>query len=109
MLKYTTQDRRHEPQTSILQALFLMNGKFMTDRTKVENNDDLQTLANQKTDHDKRINALYMMVLSRPPRASESARLVPYLEKGGATGNLGAALSDVYWALLNSSEFLLNH
>jgi Protein of unknown function (DUF1553)/Protein of unknown function (DUF1549) len=109
MLKYTTQDRRHEPQTSILQALFLMNGKFMAERTKLENNDDLRTLAAQKTDHPQRIKSLYMMVLSRPPRADEITRLTPYLEKGGATGNLGDALSDVYWALLNSSEFLLNH
>jgi hypothetical protein len=121
MLKYTTQDRRHEPQTSILQALFLMNGKFMAERTKYENNDDLRTLAAQKSDHAKRITSLYMMVLSRPPRESDLARLVPYLEKGGSIGFdnarsdsdrqriLGEALSDVYWALLNSSEFLLNH
>ena len=109
MLKYTTQDRRHEPQTSILQALFLMNGTFMADRTKLENNSDLRTLAQQKSTHEKRINSLFTMVLSRPPSESDLARLVPYLEKGGATGNLGEALSDVYWALLNSSEFLLNH
>src|SRR5258708_21375977 len=85
MLKYTTQDRRHEPQTSILQALFLMNGKFMADRTKLENNDDLRTLARQDTTHEQRIKSLYMLVLSRPPRASEVARLVPYLETGRAT------------------------
>jgi hypothetical protein len=109
MLKYTNQDRRHEPQTSILQALFLMNGKFMAERTKLENNQDLKDLAAQKTPHADRIKSLYKIVLSRPPRQDEIARLVPYLERGGATGNLGDALSDVYWALLNSSEFLLNH
>jgi hypothetical protein len=109
LLKYTNQNRRHEPQTSILQALFLMNGKFMTERTKVENNKDLQTLVNQKTGHDARVKSLYMMVLSRPARQAEIDRLVPYLEKGGATGRLEDAVSDVYWALLNSSEFLHNH
>jgi hypothetical protein len=110
MLKYTNQDRRHEPQTSILQALFLMNGKFMADRTKLENNQDLKDLAAQtKGGHPARIRSLYMIVLSRPPRADEIDRLLPYLERGGATGNLGEALSDIYWALLNSSEFLLNH
>jgi hypothetical protein len=110
MLKYTNQDRRHEPQTSILQALFLMNGKFMADLTKLEKNEDLRTLAVQtKGGHPQRIRSLYMMVLSRPPRADEIDRLLPYLERGGATGNLGEALSDIYWALLNSSEFLLNH
>jgi hypothetical protein len=133
LLKFTNQDRRHEPQTSILQALFLMNGKFLTDRTKAENNPDLRDLAAQdpvhkemqglgyvaaggfakaatkQGDHVRRIRSLYMIVLSRPPRPVEYDRLVPYLERGGATGNLGDALSDVYWALLNSSEFLLNH
>jgi hypothetical protein len=34
---------------------------------------------------------------------------VPYLERGGTTGSLGDAVTDIYWALLNSSEFLLNH
>jgi Protein of unknown function (DUF1553)/Protein of unknown function (DUF1549) len=109
MLKYTTQDRRHEPQTSILQALFLMNGKFMAKMTKLENNDSLYTLATQKTPHAQRVRSLYMMVLSRPPRDNETSRLVAYLEKGEAEGRLGDALSDVYWALLNTSEFFLNH
>jgi hypothetical protein len=110
MLKYTNQDRRHEPQTSILQALFLMNGKYLTERTKLENNQDLKDLAAQiKGGNPARIRSLYMIVLSRPPRQDELNRLTPYLENGAATGNLGEALSDVYWALLNSSEFLLNH
>ncbi|MBM3997844.1 MAG: DUF1553 domain-containing protein [Planctomycetes bacterium] len=109
MLKFPAQDRRHEPQTSILQALFMMNGGFMTKYTKLENNDDLKDLAGQDGPHEKRIRSLYMIVLSRPPRQNEIDRLVPYLEKGAANNNLGRALSDVYWALLNSSEFLLNH
>jgi hypothetical protein len=107
--KFQTQDRRHEPQTSILQALFMMNGEFITKRTKLENNEALQTLAAQKTSHEKRLRSLFMIVLSRPPRDSEIERLMPYLERGAANNKLGEALSDVYWALLNSSEFLLNH
>jgi hypothetical protein len=107
--KFQNQDRRHEPQTSILQALFMMNGKTLHDLTKLDKNVDLKTLAAQQTTHEKRLTSLYMMVLSRPPRDNEFERLVPYLERGGATGNLGDAISDIYWALLNSSEFLLNH
>jgi len=49
------------------------------------------------------------MTLSRPPRAEESERLVRYLESGGPTRDSGRALSDIYWALLNSAEFALNH
>ncbi len=133
MLKYTNQDRRHEPQTSIPQALFLMNGTFMAEQTKLENKTTHKDLAAQQPykltfdgaggaaggaltdigawrgDHTRRIKSLYMIVLSRPPRQDEYDRLVPYVERGGATGNRGDALSDIYWALLNSSEFLLNH
>lgn len=109
LAKFQNQDRRHEPQTSILQALFMMNGKFMSERTKLENNQDLRDLTNQPTDHARRVRSLYMMVLSRPPRPQETERLVRYLEQGEASRNLGQAISDVYWALLNSSEFLLNH
>ncbi len=109
LTKFQTQDRRHEPQTSILQALFMMNGEFVMKRTRLENNEALQTLAAQKTSHEKRLRSVYMIVLSRPPRDNEISRLTPYLEKGDAAGKLGEALSDVYWALLNSSEFLLNH
>jgi hypothetical protein len=34
---------------------------------------------------------------------------VPYVDKGGPSGDSRKALADVYWALLNSSEFILNH
>jgi hypothetical protein len=111
LAKFANQDRRHEPQTSILQALFMMNGKYMAEKTKVENNNDLKALArpNINGGHTGRIHSLYRLVLSRSPRQGELDRLIPYLERGGATGNLGDALSDVYWSLLNSSEFLHNH
>jgi len=122
LLKFTNQDRRHEPQTSILQALFMMNGNVMSDRTKLANNQLLKDLANQPTGHEKRISSLYRIVLSREPRSSELDRLTRYLNEASERDrnatqageanrheHLGQALSDVYWALLNSSEFLLNH
>ena len=87
----------------------MMNGKFMSERTKLENNQDLRDLATQPTDHARRVRSLYMMVLSRPPRPQETERLVRYFEQGSENNNLGQAISDVYWAVLNSSEFLLNH
>ncbi len=35
LTRFASQDKRTEPQTSILQALLLMNGKFVTDATSV--------------------------------------------------------------------------
>jgi hypothetical protein len=107
--KFAGQDRKAEAHTSILQALFLMNGKFLNERTRLDTNKSLQTIASSPTSPARRLDTLYMMVLSRPPRPDEAARLVPYLESGGANHNPGQALADVYWVLLNSGEFSLNH
>jgi outer membrane murein-binding lipoprotein Lpp len=130
--KFASQDRRNETQTSILQALFMMNGKFLEARTKfypnltmeriaeltdaragknvvVEENLSLHNLALQPTTTAKKVRSLYMLVLSRPPRAEETERMVRYIDGGGANGDARRAVADVYWALLNSGEFMLNH
>jgi len=49
------------------------------------------------------------VALTRKPTAKELKRLVPYVARGGPSGNARKALADVFWALLNSSEFFLNH
>jgi hypothetical protein len=107
--KFTSQDKRTETQTSILQALFMMNGKFLAERTKLENNKSLQTIATAPTSNERRIETMYLMVLSRLPREDEVRRLARYIETGGPSRDPRQAVADVYWALLNSGEFLLNH
>jgi hypothetical protein len=109
LAKFTTQDKRIETQTSILQALFLMNGKWISERINVETNDALRTIATAATSTPRRVHSLYMLVLSRPPRPEESARLSRYIDSGGTSGDSRQAIADIYWALLNSSEFMLNH
>jgi hypothetical protein len=52
---------------------------------------------------------LYLAALSRRPTADELERLRKYVEEGGPARNRKAALADVFWALLNSGEFALNH
>jgi hypothetical protein len=104
------QDKKTEVQTSILQALALMNGKFIADATSVEKSETLAAIIDFPafTTGD-RIEKLYLAALSRKPRPQELERLVKYVDKGGANNNPKAALADVFWALLNSSEFILNH
>jgi hypothetical protein len=109
LAKFTSQDKRIETQTSILQALYLMNGKFLADRVRIENNKSLETIATAPTSTARRVETLYLMVLSRLPRADESAKLVAYIERAAMNGNQNQAVADIYWALLNSSEFMLNH
>jgi hypothetical protein len=108
--RFSSQDKRSETQTSILQALLMMNGKFIAELTTPtrECNESLWTIATRETP-EKAVITLHKLVLSRMPRPEEQARLQQYIERGGATGDRSQAVADVYWALLNSAEFMLNH
>lgn len=110
LTKFAAQERPAEAQTSILQALFLMNGRFVADVTSPQRGELLAAVAEAPfLSTAGRVETLYLATLSRRPRAEESERLVKYVESGGAKKDAKAALGDVLWALLNSSEFILNH
>jgi hypothetical protein len=110
LAKFASPDRPTEAQTSILQALSLMNGRFIADTTSLERSATLAAIADAPfLDTPGRIEALYLATLTRPPRPDEARRLAAYVDRGGARGDRAAALADVFWALLNSSEFMLNH
>jgi hypothetical protein len=110
LAKFATQDKRTESQTSILHALALMNGRFVADATSVERSEALAGVLDAPfLDTAGRIETLYLATLSRKPKSDELQRLVKYVEGGGPKKDPRAALADVFWALLNSSEFLLNH
>jgi len=107
--KFAGTDKRSETQTSILQALYMMNNKFMVDMLVLDNNETLRHLADAQIPLERKINEIYLIVLTRYPRAEEMTRLKDYVERGGATGDRRQALSDIFWALINSAEFRLNH
>jgi hypothetical protein len=99
-----------EVQTSILQALTLMNGKLVDDATVLERSETLAAVADAPfLDTAGKVETLYLAALSRPPRPEERDRLVKYVNRGGPSGDRQRALADVFWALLNSGEFILNH
>ena len=110
LTRFATQDRKTETQTSILQALALMNGRFISDATSLSKSATLAAVVEAPfMDNAARLETLFLAALSRPPRPEERERLLSYVERGGATGNQAEALADVFWALLNTSEFLFNH
>ncbi len=99
-----------EFQTGIPQALTMMNGQFMIDATDVRRSDILAALLDSPFfTNAERVEVLFLSALARFPTEAERSRFVKYVESGGASGDSGQALSDVLWALLNSSEFILNH
>jgi hypothetical protein len=108
--RFAHQDKPTEAPTSILQALYLMNSSFVAERTSLEQNKTLATIADAaRTDTSRRVETLFLVVLSRKPTATEIKRFVAYVEQGGPTGDPRKALADLFWALLNSAEFRLNH
>ncbi|HKI32559.1 MAG TPA: DUF1549 and DUF1553 domain-containing protein [Gemmataceae bacterium] len=110
LTKFASQDKRTESTTSILQALALMNGKLVADATNAERSVTLAGIADAPfLDTAGKVEALYLGTLSRLPRSQERERFVKYIEDGGAKKDRKQALADVFWALLNSSEFMLNH
>ncbi len=87
-----------------------MNGKLVADATSVERGLTLASVVDAPfLDTGAKVETLYLASLSRTPRPAERERLVKYVESGGANKDRKKALADVFWALLNSSEFLLNH
>lgn len=96
--------------TTILQALALMNGQLVGEATDVERSRTLAAIVEYPLfDTAQRIEAMYLTTLSRLPREDELTRLVEYVDSRSASGNPRTALGDVFWSLLNSSEFMLNH
>ncbi len=99
-----------DPRATILQALALMNGTFMTNATSLEQSDVFTAIVEfpGSTISDK-IEAFYLCTLSRPPSESEVKKLDAYISSAKTEEERTHAYSNLFWALLNSSEFLLNH
>ena len=92
---------------TIPQILMLFNGDLIQAATSLDQDGFLdQVVAANQTNRDK-INALYVAALARWPSSSELryANNVLLARKG----QVKEALQDVWWALLNSNEFILNH
>jgi hypothetical protein len=98
-----------ELQTGIPQALTLMNGSLIAQATDLSQSDLLAAIDAPFFSDTDRVEVLFLSTLSRMPRPSERERFVKYVGSGGANNDRKQALSDVLWALLNSTEFVLNH
>ncbi len=98
-----------EQQTSILQALAMMNGAFTSGALDLQNSRTLAGIADFPMSPEERVDSLFLSTLSRRPTERERAKFADYVKSGGATKDQRRALADVFWALLNSTEFMTNH
>jgi hypothetical protein len=92
---------------SIPQALLLMNGQLVQDAISGKPGTQLAAIgatASRSSDSEL-INRLYQITLGRNATPSELSRLKRFMNPRNRT----VFYQDLYWALLNSNEFLVNH
>jgi len=92
-----------EPNLS--QALHLINGDTTNQKIR-EGNVVGQLLQEESITNEQVIAQLYRACLSRPPTEQELGTLVGYVDE---SADRAQGLSDVFWALLNSKEFIFTH
>jgi hypothetical protein len=98
-----------EPETSITQALALMNGRFLNQVTSIDGSPTLVAACDTPgMTTAERIEALYLAALSRKPSAKERERMARFVADGDSSA-APERFADVFWVLLNSAEFRFNH
>ncbi len=105
----TGEDEFDDRAGTIAQRLLMMNGSMVKDRTKPNPFFNATTRISVLAPTDeKAVETSYLTVLSRLPTAAERAHFVKLL--GGTQGdNRSERLEDLYWVLVNSTEFSWNH
>ena len=92
---------------SIPQVLMMFNGDLVKTATETGKGGFLDRVATSGMSNAHRIDTLYAAALARKPTRKEIklANQLMVARKGDAI----SALQDIWWAVLNSNEFILNH
>ena len=93
---------RLEPTLS--QSLHLMNGETVAGKISAGNL--VGKMLQEKKPANLIIETIFLRALSRAPRPEEMTKLLAAVE---ANPNKQQALEDVFWAVMNSREFMFNH
>lgn len=91
---------------TIAQTLVMMNGELTRKATTGESGNFLAQVS-MKPERATALNELYLAALARRPSRQEVQVANNLLT--AQSGNVATALEDIWWALLNSNEFILNH
>lgn len=93
---------------TIPQRLLLLNGDLVRDQTKEGLLSASSQIAEMAADDARAIETAYLTVLTRRPTAEEAEHFAGRLK--GSTGDpRKQRLSDLFWTLLNTTEFSWNH
>ena len=91
----------------IQQSLILMNGELMKKATKLESHTVLGKIVASANLTQAKVQQLFMAALARHPSKEELTKIKQLSLQAQADEQ--QFLQDIWWALLNSSEFILDH
>ncbi|MEM9237611.1 MAG: DUF1553 domain-containing protein [Verrucomicrobiota bacterium] len=94
-----------EPNLS--QALHMLNGESTHQRIK--RSKVVSDMLAAKIPPPEIVQELYLKTLGRAPTDNEKERLRGFLAEAKEPKQIRETLDDIFWALLNSKEFLFNH
>jgi hypothetical protein len=94
-----------EPNLS--QALHLLNGDSVHNR--IIRGRVINTMMSEKMPPGEIVKSLYRKTLSRDPNEAEVSKLNHTLANAKEPKEKQVVLEDIFWALLNSKEYLFNH
>jgi Protein of unknown function (DUF1549)/Protein of unknown function (DUF1553) len=95
---------------TVVQALLMMNGGDINSALASKDKGTVAATVVYKKSAPAVIQALYLAALNRPPTANESAHMLRIFKSAPAkSADLLSCSQDLFWALLNSNEFILNH
>jgi hypothetical protein len=94
-------------QGSIPEGLFLMNSQLVQATVATQGRVTAPTLAEAVAEERESdgVRLLYLAAYGRAPDAGETNRALSVVRKG----DRNAGWEDLFWALLNSAEFMTNH
>ena len=92
---------------SIPQALMLFNGDLTKNAIAIGEGNYLDRVADQSKSPQKAVTKLFMAGLSRRPRREEWKVASQLIQ--ARNGNVKEMMQDMWWAILNSNEFILQH
>ncbi|MCG6154347.1 DUF1549 and DUF1553 domain-containing protein [Rubinisphaera margarita] len=88
---------------SIPQALMMMNGELIDAATKGESGSLLHKVVTSDERDSRKIQLLYLAALGRNPTGRDLSAVKKLMQ---ISGDAGTGYQDLYWALLNSNEFI---
>lgn len=104
----TGEDEFAERGGTIPQRLLLMNGDLVQQKTKDDLFNAAHLIAQLAPDDRAAIETAYLCVLTRPPTAAEMDHFLKRMDNARGKER-SQRLEDLYWTLINSTEFSWNH